>query len=230
MPIIAARQEWPLQNSAAMNAFYGNPDANHDGRADSAWAARHLVRIKPPYPMQWSWGGAVASLTVNRRCAPSLQRILEAIAQHYGSQAAIEKARMHLCGGAFHFRLKRGGHTLSIHSWGAAIDLDPERNGFGRRYSENRGMMPMAVVDIFAREGWIWGGRWSKADAMHFQAARLNKLPPAPSRSSAAPAAAAKKYASSAGRAVEKYARRDAALGSLIHTTFQTPPAERKLP
>ena len=31
--------------------------------------------------------------------------------------------------------------------------------------------MPAAVVDIFADEGWQWGGRWHNADAMHFQAA-----------------------------------------------------------
>ncbi|MGL4811551.1 MAG: M15 family metallopeptidase [Beijerinckiaceae bacterium] len=169
---------WPLQNSAGMNAFYGNPDANRDGRADPVWMATHLVRVKPPYSMQWSWGGDVATLTVHRACAESLLRALDAIARLYGSQAAIEKARMHLCGGVFNFRAKRGGHTLSIHSWGAAIDLDPERNGFGRRYVENRGMMPLRVVECFAAEGWVWGGRWSTPDAMHFQAARLRDAPP----------------------------------------------------
>lgn len=168
---------WPLQNAAAMNAFYGNPDANRDGRADPAWSAANLVRLKPAYPMQWSWGGDIASLTVHRKCADSLRVILENIARHYGSQTAIEKARMHLCGGVFNFRLKRGGSTLSIHSWGAAIDLDPVRNGLGRRHREGMGMMPLAVVEIFAAEGWIWGGRWSRPDAMHFQAARLSDTP-----------------------------------------------------
>ncbi|MBN9061305.1 MAG: M15 family metallopeptidase [Rhizobiales bacterium] len=179
--------QWPAQSPAAMNDFYGNPDANHDGRADPAWMKANLVRVKPPYRMKWSWAGDVTTITVHRRCAESLLRALDAVARHFGSQQAIERARMHLCGGAFNFRLMRGGSNLSVHSWGAAIDLDPERNGLGRRYAESLGMMPMAVVEIFAREGWEWGGRWSRPDAMHFQAAASGAAPPrrAPVRASA---------------------------------------------
>lgn len=169
--------EWPSQSPAAMNDYYGNPDANRDGRADPAWMTGNLVRVKPPYRMRWSWGGDVATITVHKRCAESLLRALDGIARHFGSQEAIERARMHLCGGAFNFRLKRGGTSLSIHSWGAAIDLDPERNPMGRRYGEGRGMIPMAVVEIFAREGWEWGGGWSRPDAMHFQAAKTGEAP-----------------------------------------------------
>jgi hypothetical protein len=33
--------------------------------------------------------------------------------------------------------------------------------------------MPDAVVKLFAAEGWVWGGPWSKPDGMHFQAAIL---------------------------------------------------------
>ena len=99
---------------------------------------------------------------------------------------AIERARLDLCGGVFNFRLQRGGSNLSIHSWGAAIDIDPERNRLGRRYSAGAGMIPRAAVDIFEAEGWEWGGRWSRPDAMHFQAARTGAgraapRPPGPS-------------------------------------------------
>lgn len=190
MPITTAKKAWPGQSASAMNAFYGNPDANRDGRADPAWCASQLVRLKPPYAMQWSWGGPVASITVHKKCADSLLHVLESVARHYGSQAAIEKARMHLCGGAFNFRLKRGGNSLSIHSWGAAIDLDPVRNGLGRRYRTGSGMMPMVVVDLFAAEGWVWGGQWSRPDAMHFQAAVLTTpVAPAPAKTQPAKAA-----------------------------------------
>lgn len=167
---------WPSQSPAAMNAFYGDPDKNRDGRADAAWMRANLVRVKPPYRMQWSWGGEVATITVHRKCAESLLRVLDGVARVHGSQGAIEEARMHLCGGAFNFRVKRGGSSLSIHSWGAAIDLDPERNALGRLHVEQRGMMPMKVVDLFAAEGWTWGGRWSRPDAMHFQAACVTKI------------------------------------------------------
>lgn len=164
---------WPKQNAAAMNAFYGSPDANKDGSPDVKWEAANLVSIKPPYRMVLAWDKAkeVKTIRVHKKCADSLMRILTGIKDHYGSQAAIERARMHLFGGVYNFRLMRGGSSLSIHSWAAAIDLDPERNGFGVKYDESKGMMPLAVVRIFKAEGWDWGGLWSKGDAMHFQAA-----------------------------------------------------------
>lgn len=168
-------EAWPKEGRASMNAFYGDPDPNHDGIPDRAWEDANLVSITPPYRMVLAWAPnqAVKTIRCHKKVAPSLLRVLNGILVHYGSQAEIEKARMHLYGGAYNFRMMRGGSALSIHSWGAAIDLDPERNAFGRRYDETHGMIPHAVCDLFAAEGWVWGGRWNKADAMHFQCATI---------------------------------------------------------
>lgn len=164
---------WPLQSQ--MNAFYGNPDADGNGVVDPKWERENIVSITPPYRMVLAWDVSkeVRSIRVHRKCADSLLRILNAIKAHYKTQAAIELVGLHLYGGCFNFRLKRGGSTLSNHSWGSAIDLDPAHNAFGVKYDESKGMMPMAVVKIFQAEGWVWGGPWRTGDAMHFQAARL---------------------------------------------------------
>ncbi|MET0606121.1 MAG: M15 family metallopeptidase [Beijerinckiaceae bacterium] len=154
-----------------MCAFYGDPDINRDGRAGAAWIRAKLVRVRPPYRMRWSWGGDVEYLTVHKACAPSLLRILSRVAKVFGSQGAIEEAGMHLCGGAFDFRPERGGASLSAHAWGAAIDLDPEGNRIGRAWAPHRGMVHESVIDAFEEEGWRWGGRWRRPDAMHFEAA-----------------------------------------------------------
>jgi hypothetical protein len=158
-----------------MSAFYGNPDTNSDGQPDKAWEAANLVRITPPYRMVLAWDPKrmVSTILVHRKCSDSLLRILTAIKAHYGTQAAIDAARMHLFGGVYNFRLMRGGSSLSIHSWGAAIDLDPERNGLGVKYNPAKGMMPAPVIAAFEAEGWTWGGRWKRGDAMHFQAANV---------------------------------------------------------
>ncbi len=170
-----AATSWPQQNAAAMNAFYGNPDANADGMPDRQWEVTNLTLIKPPYRMVLAWAPsqAVSVIRCHKKVAESLSEILDGIGKHYGSQSAIEAARMHLYGGAYQFRMMRGAHRLSIHSWGAAIDLDPERNAFGRKWNEAAGMMPRAVIDLFAEQGWTWGGPWSTPDAMHFQAANV---------------------------------------------------------
>jgi hypothetical protein len=108
------------------------------------------------------------AISVNKVCAPSLTRVLTAVFDYYGNDPEkIAAYGMNLYGGAYNYRLKKGGSSLSVHSWGAAIDLDPEHNAFGGHSRR----MPIAVVNAFKAEGWIWGGDWHQpADPMHFQA------------------------------------------------------------
>lgn len=164
---------FPRQTVALMNEFYGNPDANGDGRPDAKWEAANLTRIEPPYLMFWSWAPArVKTITLHKKCAGAFERALHAVAKEFTAEQ-IKLAQLDQCGGAYNFRLMRGGNRLSIHSWGAALDLAPERNWLGRAYDEKLGMMPKRVVEIFSNEGLTWGGKWSRPDAMHFQAASV---------------------------------------------------------
>ncbi|MCC6172083.1 MAG: M15 family metallopeptidase [Gammaproteobacteria bacterium] len=163
--------QWPRQDPAMLNRFYGCPDAGSNGEPDPAWEARELTRLAPPYPMVLAWdtSTAVRAIRVHRLCAPALERALAAIAAYYGTREQLVRARMHLYGGCYNFRLMRGSTRLSTHSWGCAIDLDPDRNPLGRRWDPDAGMMPRAVVDIFRGEGATWGGTWRRPDAMHYQ-------------------------------------------------------------
>jgi hypothetical protein len=55
--------------------------------------------------------------------------------------------------------------SLSIHSYGLAIDINWDTNPVGKR-----GDMPDYVVDLFEKHGWTWGGRWKNPkDPMHWQ-------------------------------------------------------------
>ncbi len=170
---------WPKQTPVDMNAFYGNPDRNRDGRCDPDWESNHIVKITPPYqlyyPMETSKGKLVKrgkkwqTLRVHRKCADSLLQCLTEIKNTF-SEEEIKKYELDLCGGVHVFRLKRSGRSLSIHSWGAAIDLSHLINYYGRRYDEKAGMMPKKAADFFQKRGWAW---LQSNDAMHFQAARL---------------------------------------------------------
>lgn len=171
---------WPKQNPADMNAFYGNPDSNGDGVQDAAFQANHLIRVTPPYPLFYPRAVTPAgepadlvqlrSLTVNKRCADSLVRCLERIGAEFTAEE-LDRYQLHICGGVNVFRRMRGGKALSIHSWGCAIDLAHQRNAWKRKYGAVPNMMPQKAVAIFASEGWTWGGKWRTPDAMHFQAA-----------------------------------------------------------
>jgi hypothetical protein len=165
---------WPLQREC--EAFYGRPDGDNNGEPDRAWEDANLQRIVPPWKMYLAWDVAkpVANFRIHRLCVPSLASILGTIWAHAGcSQNKIEEMRLHLFGGAYNYRTMRGSNRLSMHSYGCAIDLDPENNPMGKAWNPDLGMLPMSVVQAFEAEGWSFGGRWQRPDAMHFQAARV---------------------------------------------------------
>lgn len=175
---------WPKQTLAEMNAFYGNPDKNNDGAPDIDWQQQNLTTIIPPYDLYYprqnsngtitKRGTKFSKITINKACADSLYRVLDNIGRNF-SVKDREKYELDICGGAFNFRPMRSGASLSVHSWAAAIDLSHLINYYKRPYdsSPNSLMMPQRAVDIFADEGWVWGGKWRIGDAMHFQAARI---------------------------------------------------------
>ena len=70
--------------------------------------------------------------------------------------------------GCFNIRKKRGAGSLSLHSWGLAIDINAATNRFGARPS-----MSPELVKCFTDAGLDWGGAWGKPDGMHFQLAQF---------------------------------------------------------
>lgn len=165
--------KWPTQ--ANRNAFYGDP-RGANGRVDPKWEAANIVRVDIPWRavLAWDTHTVVKTIRCHRLCAESLKRVLAAIwtAAKF-NQATIEKWGMHLYGGAYEFRQVRGGTSLSSHSWGCAIDWDPEGNAMGDQ-TPNFANCP-EVCKAFADEGWTHGMDWKGKgkDAMHWQAARL---------------------------------------------------------
>ena len=73
--------------------------------------------------------------------------------------------------GCYNPRPMRGGKRPSKHSWGAAIDLDPDHNGLKTSWPV-AASMPIEVMEEFAREGWIGLGWQIGRDSMHFQPTR----------------------------------------------------------
>lgn len=163
--------QWPLQ--ADRTRFYGNP-SGATGKLDPRWEAANVVRIEFPWDAVLAWDPhtRVKTVRIHRLCAQSLARVLDALWRAANrNQATIRDWGLDQYGGAFEYRLARGSKQLSSHSWACAIDLDPVRNGFGNK-TPRFANYPQ-IIEAFDAEGWTWGGRWSKPDGMHFQAARV---------------------------------------------------------
>jgi len=160
--------DWPAQRDT--DKFYGNPRGS-DGAASAKWERANIVRLRPPWPIVTSWDDKpVQGIRIHRLCADSLSQILGVIWEAAGRDiATIQQWGMHLHGGGYTYRLMRGSNRLSMHSWGCAVDFDPERNGYGDK-TPYFAQCP-AVLQAFAQEGWTWGGVWTKPDGMHWQAA-----------------------------------------------------------
>ncbi|MCA6445481.1 MAG: M15 family metallopeptidase [Bacteroidetes bacterium] len=72
--------------------------------------------------------------------------------------------------GCFNIRKSRGLNSLSLHSWGIAIDIDAFENGLGKQPKLN----PL-IVACFKEVGFDWGGDWVRRfDGMHFQLSKIN--------------------------------------------------------
>jgi hypothetical protein len=174
---------------AQVNAVYGVP-YTPDLKLNKTWYSANVVTMKLPFPMRVAWdpGTTIRSIVVHKLVAPHLEAALTdvytaaryMVKQKYGFDKTsqwydqmtlkfLQVLGLDLYGGCFNFRLKRGGSSLSTHSWGIAIDIDPAHNGLGN----SKYTIPSWVVKIFEKRGFFWGGRWSgrNVDAMHFQLA-----------------------------------------------------------
>lgn len=70
--------------------------------------------------------------------------------------------------GCFNIRKKRGLSSMSLHSWGIAIDVNAFENGLNQTPKLSSGF-----VKCFTDAGFEWGGTWKRKDGMHFQLAKI---------------------------------------------------------
>ncbi len=74
------------------------------------------------------------------------------------------------------YRVIKDTDRLSMHSFGIAIDLAPTKTQYWKDEAPSEtahigyhNTMPLSIVKIFEKHGFIWGGRWYHYDTMHFE-------------------------------------------------------------
>ena len=143
---------------------FGNPYEwiRPDGSIDPTWELRNMsaIPISVSMPLSWDKTKIVSSIYGHKLMAPIFKKVFQDVVT-YGVAKHIKTY-----GGCYNYRPKRGQSNLSTHTWGIAIDLNPETNGLGVSPDLN-----LDLVKVFEDNGFIWGGRWvgRNVDGMHFQ-------------------------------------------------------------
>jgi hypothetical protein len=155
------KNNWPRQSD--VSSFYG------------AVGTRQKTLVLP-YPMRIAWnkGQVITKFSVHERVHDSAARVFARIANEYTADQRRD-CGIDLFGGCLNVRVMRGGSAYSMHSWGIAIDFDPERNQL--KWGRDQARLARPDCERFWRawedEGWLSLGRARNFDWMHVQAAKL---------------------------------------------------------
>jgi hypothetical protein len=115
-------------------------------------------------------GGSVRVTTVNG-VADALERVSRALDELPGDLARY----LVPAAGTYSCRNVAGSRAISMHAFGAAIDINTTHADYWRWTSAARdrprwrNRIPVAIVRIFETHGFIWGGAWYHYDTMHFE-------------------------------------------------------------
>lgn len=145
---------WPEPDQTSLQTFYG-----------AAGDESNLVSIPIPKSIQVRFNDQlVNSIRCNKRIAESLTRIIQSLSLFPNGRIALARFA-----GVYNNRAMRGSIKPSLHAYGAAIDLMPDTNQ-NRQHWPTNSDMPLEVMEVFAREGWLPAGAFWSRDAMHMQA------------------------------------------------------------
>jgi hypothetical protein len=144
--------------NALFNAVYG---------ASSREVQANMVPV--------SFCGARVMFNAQNGAAQALKRVGQELAALVAKRPQLRQYLFPL-GGTFNWRHIAGTSRLSPHSWGIALDLNPRKGAYwrgrklgGAGVERLRHNYPPEIVELFEKHGFIWGGKWSHFDLMHFE-------------------------------------------------------------
>jgi len=154
---------WPAQNEAKLNAFYGAVGKNQT-----------VITVPYTHVLAWEPQTKLTRISCNEKVAKSVQQVIEAVLAHYGKDG-IHDLGLDLFGGCLNVRKMRGGTSWSMHSWGIALDYDPDNNQL--KWGRDRATFAKPAYEkwwsIWEGAGWCSLGRRKNYDWMHVQAALI---------------------------------------------------------
>jgi hypothetical protein len=183
------RIPYPVGTSAA--ALYPQSDpgrirnrAFFDKMYGDCWRGEVAPLLVPVVWLRQSWGHIIRITSVNGVAA----RLAE-ISTELDLLPATLKRYVYPPAGTYNCRTVADTGEPSMHSWGAAIDINAASADYWLwPRGAARNPIPPEIIHIFERHGFIWGGKWSHYDTMHFEyRPELINGPAEPGRWAAAP-------------------------------------------
>jgi hypothetical protein len=163
-PVAAGAWPAPPNGFQAIRDTFGDLLAYvaDDGGIDPRWEAGHMARSVLPFPIPLAWDTTKNAIAI--RCHKLIAPLIEEVFREIAARRMQSAVKTY--GGGYVYRQKRNGVKPSTHSWGIAIDLNPNTNAMG-----TAGDMDPRLVELFEGYGFTWGGRWAgrNKDPMHFQ-------------------------------------------------------------
>lgn len=109
----------------------------------------------------------------NNRASISLENAMKELVPISRNRGDISKC-LFPSSGTFNYRCISGTGMLSPHSFGIAIDLARDRRDYWKWVPREEGSLrikeyPREIVEIFEKNNFVWGGKWSHFDTLHFE-------------------------------------------------------------
>lgn len=150
---------WPKETTNSLMQYYGNVGTDQT-----------LITLPYPMVLDWNTSSSITKMSCHRKVASAVEQIFSNTLDYYG-MSEIKKLGLNQFGGCLNVRPIRGGNRWSTHSWGIAIDLDPDNNRLS--WGREKAKLAKPEYDKF------WGfveevggyslGRRKNFDWMHFQ-------------------------------------------------------------
>lgn len=159
-----------------------NPPARHEAFLSSLFEASTREAVQARLVQVRLAGFSFPLHSVAARSIARVDEDLRALAQTNAEVRGFLEGISHI--GSFNWRPIAGTASRSYHSYGLALDfiakswggkpyywrtiMNSDENWFELPY-EKRWMVPLALVEVFEKHGFIWGGKWLYFDTVHFE-------------------------------------------------------------
>jgi peptidoglycan LD-endopeptidase CwlK len=155
IPIRPNHDPGRFRNTIFFDKMYGSSKAQ---------VSKNLVKIKW---MKTTYNQSIYITTIN-----GVHNKLKSVSQDL--EQLPKKFRKYLkSSGAFNYRKITGTKRKSPHSYGIAIDIGIKHADYWKwnknRKKVTKNRIPLEIIEIFEKHGFIWGGKWFHFDTMHFE-------------------------------------------------------------